>query len=325
VDISKAFDTIPHSALKPCLERKGVPTPITKLINNMYANNKIITKIRTGNQMGVEVKILRGVKQDDPLSRLLFNLCMEPLIEAIVEQTSGVNINNNRKIPILAFADDIVLLGGDQREAQRQVDVLHGYLKDLEMNVSREKSLTFQIVTKKDTWFVKDSEIKIEENCIPAADLDEAFRYLGAKMGPWKGVHCGVVVPEILSVVRRVRKLSLKPCQKVELITKYILPRYIFHLLINPPSDSVLKLLDSEVRQEIKAIFHLMPSTTTGFYYAPKVCGGLGMPRLEHIIKFGILKGATNLKKSIDPAVSSLINENNDKYLKKIGNSLRIN
>jgi hypothetical protein len=74
--------------------------------------NNITTKIRTGNQMGVEVKILRGVKQGDPLSPLLFNLCMEPLIEAIEEQTSGVNINNNRKIPILAFADDIALLWG---------------------------------------------------------------------------------------------------------------------------------------------------------------------------------------------------------------------
>jgi hypothetical protein len=291
VDISKAFDTIPHSALKPCLERKGVPTPIVDLINNMYTNTT--TKIRTGNQMGVEVKILRGVKQGDPLSPLLINLCMEPLIEMIEEQTSGVNINNNRKIPILAFADDIVLLGGDQREAQRQVDVLHRYLKDLGMNTSREKSQTFQIVTKKDTWFVKDSEIKIEDNYIPAVDPDEAFEYLDAKMGPWRGIHCGVIVPEILRyVVRRVRKLSLKPCQKIELITKYIFPRYIYHLLISPPSDNVLKLLDSEVRQEIKAIPNLMPSTATGFFYAPKVCGGLGIPRFEHIIKFGTLKKA---------------------------------
>jgi hypothetical protein len=121
---------------------------------------------------------------------------------------------------------------------------------------------------------------------------------LGAKMGPWKGVHCGIIVPELLGVMRRVRKLSLKPCQKLELITKYIFPRYVYHLLISPPGDSVLKLLDSEVRQEVKAIFHLMPSTATGFFYAPKTWGVLGLPKFEHIVKLGTLKSAINIMNS---------------------------
>jgi hypothetical protein len=116
----------------------------------------------------------------------------------------------------------------------------------------------------------------------------------------------------ILSVVRRVKKPSLKPCQKIELMTKYIFPRYIYHLLISPPSDNVLKLLDIEVRQEIKAILHLVPSTATGYFYAPKNCGGLGLPRFQHIVKLGTLKNALKLRSSIDPTVSSLFNEELD-------------
>jgi hypothetical protein len=64
VDISKAFDTISHSALTPCLARKGVPAPIIKLISNMYVDNT--TKIRANNKEGMEIKILRGVRQGDP-------------------------------------------------------------------------------------------------------------------------------------------------------------------------------------------------------------------------------------------------------------------
>jgi hypothetical protein len=75
-------------------------------------------------------------------------------------------------------------------------------------------------------------------------------------------------------VVRIVRTLSLKPCQKVGLITKYIFPCYIYHLLINPPNDIVLNLLASEVRQEIKAILRLTTSNATGFFYDTKACGG---------------------------------------------------
>jgi hypothetical protein len=62
---------------------------------------------------------------------------------------------------------------------------------------------------------------------IPTVEPGEALRYLGAKIGPWKGIHCGIIVPELLGTVRRVRKLSLKPCQKLEFIAKYIFPRYI--------------------------------------------------------------------------------------------------
>jgi hypothetical protein len=298
VDISKdSFDTIPHSALKPILERKGVSPPIGKMIVRMYKD--VYTKIITKDNIGVDVRILREFKQGDPLSPLLFNLCTELLIEMIEEETSGINSNNNRKVPILAFVDDIVLLSGDETEAQRQVDILHEYLKSLGIKISREKSLTFQVVTKKDTWFVKNSTIRLNNDNIPAVDPDEAFRYLDAKMGPWKGVHCGVIVPEILSVVRKVRKLSLKPCQKLELVVNYIFPSCLYNLLISPPSDSVLKLLDSEVRQEIKAIFHLMSSTVTGFFYAPKSYGGLGVPNFEHIIKLGTFKNGIKMKESL--------------------------
>ena len=36
MDISKAFDTILHSAIRPCLARKGVPTPMIEMIEAMY-------------------------------------------------------------------------------------------------------------------------------------------------------------------------------------------------------------------------------------------------------------------------------------------------
>ena len=80
--------------------------------------------------------------------------------------------------------------------------------------------------------------------------------------------------------------MSLKPGQKLELLQKYVLPRYIYNLLISPPSEGVLKILDSEIRQEVKGILHLTPSTSVGFFYTPKNNGGLGLSRFEHLVKF---------------------------------------
>lgn len=74
--------------------------------------------------------------------------------------------------------------------------------------------------------------------------------------------------------------------------------------------------MDSEVKQEIKAILHLVPSTATGFFYAPKSYGGLGLPRFEHIVKLGTLRSALKIQRSADPTVASLIGDDIDKKLK---------
>lgn len=95
----------------------------------------------------------------------------------------------------------------------------------------------------------------------------------------------------------------------MELLTSYIFRRYIYNLLINPPSEGVLKLLGSEIRQEIKGILHLKPSTVFGFFYTPKANGGLGLPRCEHTVKLGTRKNAIKMQNSLDPAASSLIEE----------------
>jgi hypothetical protein len=57
LDISKAFDTVPHSAIKPCLTKKGISIPLIELITNIYKNCK--AKINTKSGIGVEIKILR--------------------------------------------------------------------------------------------------------------------------------------------------------------------------------------------------------------------------------------------------------------------------
>lgn len=154
---------------------------------------------------------------------------MSPLLFDL-RSTSGTDVSRNGEVRTLAFTDHIVLLGEDERKAQRQItDTLHKYPKGLGMTASGEKSQTFQVVTKKDTWFVKDPRAGLDEVQITEIDPDEALRYLGAKLGPWKGIHCGIIVREILSAVRGVIGE-----EKIELIRNYILARYIYHLLINP-------------------------------------------------------------------------------------------
>lgn len=49
------------------------------------------------------------------------------------------------------------------------------------------------------------------------------------------------------------------------------------------------------------------------------------MPTFEYLVKLGSLKSAINIENSIDPAVSSLVDEDYDRKFKKMANCLRIN
>lgn len=80
VDISRAFNSVPHLAIKPCRARKGISIPLIELIQNIYKKYK--TRMQAKNGAMVEIEILREIKQGDPLSPLLFNLCVKLLLEA---------------------------------------------------------------------------------------------------------------------------------------------------------------------------------------------------------------------------------------------------
>jgi hypothetical protein len=106
---------------------------------------------------------------------------------------------------VLVFIDNIVLLGEDERETQRQVDEFHKHLENLGIYIPCAKKSNVPGGSRKGTWFIKDPDLKIENIKIPGTDPEEA-RYLGSKIGPWKAAHCAAtVVPEILSMVRRIR------------------------------------------------------------------------------------------------------------------------
>lgn len=117
-----------------------MPTYIVSFIKKMYEGCR--SSIKAANNRNVEIELKRGVKQGDPLSPLLFNLAVEPIIEYISKETTGISINNE-SVAVLAFADDIVLIAKDVTEARKQITYLNDYLANIGMSMSVSKCATF--------------------------------------------------------------------------------------------------------------------------------------------------------------------------------------
>ena len=226
LDVSKALDTVARASIKAALEIKRLSKAIINYIMLMYEDCR--TTIKT-NEGTVTIELLRGVKQGDPLSSLLFNLVMEPMILKLQKETKGIEFESNN-VSVVAFADDIVTMAKEKSEAVKQITIVNTYLRNLDMSLSIAKSTCLQYVPLRKSWFLCDPEITIDGIKIPEAKAEDVITYLGAKIGPWEGLISQFEKKIFLEIIMRTRKLPLKPSQ---MLTRHLLPRFTYGLIVS--------------------------------------------------------------------------------------------
>ena len=78
------------------------------------------------------------MKQGDALSPLLFNFALEYAIRKVQETNVELDMNGNHQV--LAYAEDVNLIGDDIRTIERNVDVLLNACKDIDLAVNTVKT-----------------------------------------------------------------------------------------------------------------------------------------------------------------------------------------
>jgi len=116
-------------------------------------------------------KIENGLKQGDALSPLLFNFALEYAIREVQETNLGLDINGTHQV--LAYADDVNLIGDDIRTIERNEDVLLNACKDISLVVNTGKTKYREIGRHRGT----NAHIKIGSNCYEKV---KTFKYLGS-------------------------------------------------------------------------------------------------------------------------------------------------
>jgi hypothetical protein len=132
LDKEKAYDRVNLNYLKAVLLRFGFAVITVDCINNLMANNTI--EVNVNGFITKEVHKLRGLRQGDLLSPILYNLAFEPFLRSILNDEhfggysmradSGVADGDNTveesiTTKILCYTNDALVLVHDVDELYR--------------------------------------------------------------------------------------------------------------------------------------------------------------------------------------------------------------
>jgi len=125
LDQEKAYDKIDHEYIWEILEEFRFPKEFIKLIITMYSKAK--TSVMINGITPAPINIERGVWQGDPMSCLLYNLAIEPLVTGLRASTKlkGIKITNHAKLITKLFADDTLVYLGKNDKSSNLEDIIN--------------------------------------------------------------------------------------------------------------------------------------------------------------------------------------------------------
>jgi len=137
--------------------------------------NETYCRVWVGKNLTDMFPIRNGLKQGDALSPLLINSALEYAIRRVHVNQDGFKLNGTHQI--LAFADDVNILGGSIRTVKENIEALLVSRKEIGLEVNADKS-KYMIVSC-DQNAGQSHNIKIDNS---AFERVEECKYLGTAL-----------------------------------------------------------------------------------------------------------------------------------------------
>ena len=173
VDYEKAFDSIQHKAIFKALKQHGVEDNYINILKETYDGGT--AQVRT-DTVSRKICIMKGVRQGDTLSPVMFTAALEEIFRRI-EYETGININGDC-LNNLRFADDIILFTESEEQLGRLLNDLNkeGKKDGLKMNKRKTKIMCNEVARR-----TRRNGISIDGEQLEEV---EEYKYLGRLLTP---------------------------------------------------------------------------------------------------------------------------------------------
>jgi hypothetical protein len=143
IDAEKAFNKIQHHFMIKALRKLGILGMYLNIIKAI--NNRPITNIIFDGEKLKPFPQKQGIKQGCTLSPFLFNIVLDFLVKAIMqeEEIKGIQIGKET-VKISLFADDMILyLEEPKNSTQKLLDTINSFSKVARYKIQLTKVISF--------------------------------------------------------------------------------------------------------------------------------------------------------------------------------------
>jgi hypothetical protein len=279
LDMKDAFGSVSHKQLNNNLKSLGLCKPIREVIMDSY--NGATVKVITLNGTTDNIHIKRGVKQGCPLSPVLFDICINPLIEKLNSKELkkfGYYWNDEDGVTAQAYADDILLFANSFESLQSLVEIVNDFNYHSNIQLNPKKCEILKVGKDRNEIFEIQDPISGERNSISCKDGTNVVRYLGIPLATKKIAKMKWCQNQLSKMHHKATKLSeagLKITQLIAGIKTFVLPIAEFLLRHTCVSKTSLSRLDTYFRKLVNGAIGGIPLTKETFYLQAKD-GGFG-------------------------------------------------
>jgi hypothetical protein len=207
-----------------------------------------------------------GVKQGCQLFPVLFNLYINDIEEEILSVRHHAPNLNGVEIPILLYADDLVLISQTKIGLQKMLQALESFCDKwkLEVNIEKTKVMVFKkrgAISRTERWYYKGQKVEVAPE----------YRYLGvifSRTGSWgkmgesmhnKGKQLWI---QLLTLQKNLR-LSKQVAYATKLLDMLVLPGILYGAEVWRPSKMKMKLIEATHMKFLRGIIALPNSASS--------------------------------------------------------------
>ena len=181
IDFRKAFDYVDRDLLICKLAKLGVRGPMLTILKEIHRDTT--NQIRLNGLFSESFCSKIGILQGNTASPTLFSSYIDGLIREIKQLNYGITMGSQgEKVSILAYADDIVLLGATEEELQLLLDKVSMWCKRWWVSVNTQKTKVMHFRKKRkcptNYKFKLDGQLELVESYKYHLDLNEGTNIL---------------------------------------------------------------------------------------------------------------------------------------------------